>query len=302
MNRKALAALLGEIGPRGTRRVTRAAPEETPRMRNRLGCFGRFVTRTGLSAGPVPPATRSCEIGRSDMLFLAAGRWHQVEACTVTIGTSFTHLAWPGALETSHTARDRFRTGRATGRHPVHPSRPGDRRGRAPNGGTSHTTLARRLPASAALAAPAAPASAVISVLALLGGRTGSWALPASAVPDSVFPGDGFTLPNVSGTVDGVTVTDRMAFHAAGCGGGACAGAFCGILSRGPQLFTGSGAAPAFTLGTFATTDLRGMPAATRTITFGGGVIPEPGTRAMTIAGFGLVGTGLCRRRAAVPA
>lgn len=160
-------------------------------------------------------------------------------------------------------------------------------------------TLARTLLASAALAALAAPASAVTYVFTLSDGKTGSWQLPASPVPDVVFPGDGFRLLNVSGTVDGSPFTALMEFYTAGFGGGVCAGSACSLLDLyGPQLFTGSEAAPTFTLGTFAMTDVFGTPSATLTIS----VIPEPGSWAMMIAGFGLVGAGLRRRREAVAA
>lgn len=146
VNRKALAPLWDEIGPipgfleknrmgdgflwigprgtitpwhhdltqnfllqiRGVKRVTLAAPEETPRMRNHLHCFSRFGTKADLSAEPDAPATLACEIGPGDMLFLPVGWWHHVEARTMTIGMSFTNFVWPNDFETTLTARDRL--------------------------------------------------------------------------------------------------------------------------------------------------------------------------------------------------
>ncbi len=159
-------------------------------------------------------------------------------------------------------------------------------------------TRVRTLLASAALAALAAPASATTYLFTLSDGLTGSWQLPASPVPSADL-GDAFRIDGVSGTLGGSPFATFMEFYVASSGGGVCADLFCSLLDLyGPQLFTGSTAAPTFTLGTFAMTDVFGAPAATLTIS----VIPEPGSWALLIAGFGLVGAGLRRRREAVPA
>jgi hypothetical protein len=165
--------------------------------------------------------------------------------------------------------------------------------------------LARTLLASAALAALAAPAAAVTYVFTLSDGLDGSWELPASPVPDTVFP-DAFRINSVTGTLGASPFTTFMEFYLASSGGGVCADFACSLLDLyGPQLFSGSTAAPTFVPGSYAMTDVFGNPVARLTIAEagGGGVIPEPATWAMLIAGFGLVGAGLRRRReAAVPA
>jgi hypothetical protein len=162
----------------------------------------------------------------------------------------------------------------------------------------------RALLASAALVALATPASAVTYVFTLSNGLTGSWQLPASPVPDVVLAG-AFRINTVTGILNGNPFTAFMEFYETGGGGGVCAseGLGCGLLDLyGPQLFTGTTAAPTFTLGSFEMTNAFGAPLATLTIAEASAGIPEPATWAMLIAGFGLVGTGLRRRRQHVAA
>ena len=164
--------------------------------------------------------------------------------------------------------------------------------------------LARMYLAAAVSVSLAAPASAATVVFTLSDGLTGSWELPASPVPDVVFP-DAFRINSVTGTVGGSPFTTFMEFYLGTSGGGVCAGIGCSLLDLfGPQLFSGTPAAPTFALGDYVMKDASGNPAARLTIAEagGGGVIPEPGTWAMLIAGFGLVGTGLRRRQVAVTA
>jgi len=93
---------------RGTKRVTLAAPEETPRMRNHLHCFSQWGTRTDFSGEPDAPHTLQCDIGPGDMLFLPVGWWHHVEALSMTIGMSFTNFVWSNDFEKALTARDQL--------------------------------------------------------------------------------------------------------------------------------------------------------------------------------------------------
>jgi hypothetical protein len=154
-------------------------------------------------------------------------------------------------------------------------------------------TKVRTLLASAALVALAAPASAATYVFTLSGGLAGSWALPASPVPDVVF-GDAFRVNVVTGTLGGAPFTTFMEFYLGSSGGGVCADFACSLINLyGPQLFSGTTAAPTFVLGTYGMSDFFGTPVADLTIS----AIPEAGTWAMMIAGFGLVGAGLRRRR-----
>lgn len=160
--------------------------------------------------------------------------------------------------------------------------------------------LVRTLLASAALAALATPASALTYVFTVSGSSEGSWELPASPVPDTVFP-DAFRIASVTGTLGGAPFTAFMEFYLSSSGGGICAGSGCSLidLSR-PQLFSGTTAAPTFVLGAYAMNDVRGNPVARLTIAEAGSVdVPEPGSRAMLILGLGLVGAGLRRRREA---
>ncbi len=160
----------------------------------------------------------------------------------------------------------------------------------------------RVLLASVAVVALATPASAVNYVFTLSGGLTGTWELPASPTPDVVFT-ESFRINSVSGILNGDPFTGPMEFFVDSEGGGVCAGIFCSLLDLyGAQLFTGTTAAPTFKLGSFNMADVAGSPLATLVITEAGAAIPEPATWAMLIAGFGLVGTGLRRRRAAVAA
>lgn len=91
---------------RGTKRVTLAAPEETPRMQNHLHCYSRFGIRADLAGEADAPHTLQCEIGPGDILFLPVGWWHHVEALSMTIGMSFTNFVWPNDFEKALAARE----------------------------------------------------------------------------------------------------------------------------------------------------------------------------------------------------
>lgn len=165
-------------------------------------------------------------------------------------------------------------------------------------------SLARTLVASAALGALATPASAVNRLFTISGAPDASFELPASPVPDLVFP-DAFRIASVSGTLNGNPVTAIMEFYLAGSGGGVCAGTFCSLLDLcGPQLFSGATDAPTFVLGDYQMTDFLGNPTGRLVISEvgGGGTVPEPGTWAMLVAGFGMVGCALRTRRGLVRA
>lgn len=161
--------------------------------------------------------------------------------------------------------------------------------------------LTRSLLAGVAAIALTAPASAVTYFFSYAGTDTASWQLPASPVPDVVFS-DAFRINAVNMIVNGNPVTALQEYYLGGNGGGVCAGFACGILDLyGPQLFSGTLAAPTFLLGSFDMTNAFGTPAGTLRISVGDEppVIPEPATWAMMIAGFGLVGASIRRRRTA---
>ena len=159
--------------------------------------------------------------------------------------------------------------------------------------------LARTLVASAALGALATPASAVNYLFTISGGDNATFVLPASPMPDTVFA-DAFRIASVDGILNGNPFNTFMEFYVASSGGGVCAGTFCGLLDLyGPQLFSGATDAPTFVPGDYQMADFLGNPTERLVISeVGGGVVPEPGTWAMLIAGFSLVGAGLRRRRA----
>jgi hypothetical protein len=166
------------------------------------------------------------------------------------------------------------------------------------------TSFSRIAVAGIVAAGLAAPAAAVDMVsFTATGAFDASWMLPKSPVPDFVF-GNAFRVQNVDITFNGNPVTAFVEFYTLGGGGGACAGSFCSLFDLyGPTLFSGTTAAPTFLTGVFDMN--QGFPFGpdVRLVIAdpgnGAGVIPEPATWAMLIAGFGLVGSALRRRREA---
>jgi hypothetical protein len=157
--------------------------------------------------------------------------------------------------------------------------------------------ISRTLLASAAIFALAAPAGATTYIFSMSGDLDGSWKLPASPVPDSAASPFFFSIDNVSLTFQGLPYNATLFFYTGPLGGMAADSS--GILFDllGPQLFTGPETAPTFTLGSFPLLSFGGE-SVTLTIT----AVPEAGSWAMMIAGFGLVGAGLRRRRTAASA
>lgn len=143
------------------------------------------------------------------------------------------------------------------------------------------------------------PASAATYLFTLSNGLSGSWKLPSSPVPDQVDV-EAFSIFNVTGVFNDAPFTGTLSFFEAASGGGVCGvlpSTFdCNIFDLyGPQLFTGPLTAPTFQLGSYNMTTFGGEPLGTLTIS----VVPEAASWAMMIAGFGLVGAGLRRRRRA---
>ncbi len=78
-----------------------------------------------------------------------------------------------------------------------------------------------------------------------------------------------------------------------------------GVWYSGPTLFTGTGQSLAFTIGTFALTDVNDGSSTLLSISdVTAAAVPEPATWLMTILGFGSIGAALRhpRRRASAPA
>ena len=152
--------------------------------------------------------------------------------------------------------------------------------------------------AAATLALAPVPASAATYLFTLSSGLSGSWKLPASPVPDFV-DANSFRITNVTGVFADVPFTGTLHFFEAVEGGGVCGVLLddCNLFDLyGPQLFTGTIFAPTFQLGSYPMTTRGLEPLGTLTIS----VVPEAATWAMMIAGFGLVGAGLRRRRRAL--
>jgi hypothetical protein len=156
--------------------------------------------------------------------------------------------------------------------------------------------------AGAAALAFAAPANAATYLFSLTGSYTASFELSSSPTPSLIFP-DSFAVANISGTYQGVGGSKTAFFYIADIGGGF------GLknsnnnqfpfVSDGPQLFTGTLAAPTFKTGTFSLVQFNGAGRYTLTITNLDApvpTIPEPATWAMMIGGFGMLGAAARRR------
>ncbi len=159
------------------------------------------------------------------------------------------------------------------------------------------------LAATAALAM-AAPAAAVTTYnFSLTGAFTATWSMPASPTPDtpgdalSDFSGITFTLPDTS------TLVSDFSIYSNSVSGGIY------IYDQnsddpvkyrglGDEIYTGTPAAPTFKLGTFTLYNISNIQNGTLTISGPSvGGVPEPASWAMLIAGFGLTGAAMRRRR-----
>lgn len=144
--------------------------------------------------------------------------------------------------------------------------------------------------AAVAIAAPAAAATNYDFTLINPGVYTYTWTLPASPVPSTSnavrFNIDGVDVNGVNSSLAFYSNFNNLSF----------------LLYRGvtfstftgPTLFAGTTAAPTFTLGTFALSSNHELAIAAQSV----GGVPEPASWMLLIAGFGLAGTALRRRRA----
>lgn len=166
---------------------------------------------------------------------------------------------------------------------------------------TPFQTVLAKMAAASALAMVAVGAQAAPYNFTLTGAYSASWQLDASPIPDDAFAGQGFVLWDVTGTFPGASlgVVD-LTFFATALSGGVAVVDFYGstslVSTDGPQLYTGSEAAPTFQLGNFALTASSGSGA---TYTLSISAVPEPAAVALMLAGLGLVG-GIAGRRQAV--
>jgi hypothetical protein len=157
--------------------------------------------------------------------------------------------------------------------------------------------------AATAAAAIAAPAAATTTYnFNLTGSYTATWSMPVSPTPTyafnplAVFTGITFTQPgNVAQTAD-------LLIFPSSTGGGIAiytAGGKTLYFGSGGEIFTGAITTPTFKTGTFAFFDADNVQNGTLTISAPSvGGVPEPASWAMLIAGFGLSGAAMRRRRA----
>jgi hypothetical protein len=163
-------------------------------------------------------------------------------------------------------------------------------------------SMLKILLAGTAAIALAAPATAATYLFELTGNYTATFQLQSSPTPTQVFP-DSFSVANVSGTYQGVAGTKTPFFYIASIGGGfglknSNNNQF-PLVSDGPQLFTGTVAAPTFKTGTFSLVQFNGAGRYALTITnldAPAPTVPEPATWAMMIGGFGVIGAASRRR------
>jgi len=154
--------------------------------------------------------------------------------------------------------------------------------------------MTRTLLAGIAAIALTAPAAALTYLFNFDGPVTASWSLPASPTPDGS-DGFSFQFAAVDMIVEGNPVTAAHFYYNEAGGGGLFVSPPVSLNLFGPQLYSGTTDSPTFLLGGFTMEDDFGSPIGTLIISEA--VIPEPATWGMLIAGFGLVGTALRRRK-----
>ena len=148
----------------------------------------------------------------------------------------------------------------------------------------------------------AAPAMAVDLKFTIVGDYTASFVLPSSPSPDVAFDGSYFTIFDVPGFDDAAFGVADLDFYNQAIGGGIGIRDFYRnvdlLLTDGPQLYSGPESSPTFLLGSYALTDYFGSgDTYTLTISSLSATVPEPASWAMMIAGMGMAGAALRRRR-----
>lgn len=152
-----------------------------------------------------------------------------------------------------------------------------------------------------AIALPNA-ADAAPYIFTLTGSYNATFQLDSNPIPDVAFNGTGFYLFDRAFSRASTGIADIDFSNSTSSGGLVIFDdrAVRYILSAsGPQLYTGTEAAPMFRTGTFALTDDFGTGSYTLNIASAIGAVPEPATWAMMLAGFGMIGFA-ARKRSAV--
>ena len=150
----------------------------------------------------------------------------------------------------------------------------------------------------------AAPANAALLLFELSGSRSATFTLDSNPTPTrssvSSLTGDQTFFDNVAGTFGGVDGFANINF-----GNGLAAALNIGSANLdftqfvGGPLFTGTSANPVFSEGTF---NLRSIVSGNSTLRISAvaAAVPEPGTWAMVLIGFGAVGYSMRRRKIAI--
>jgi hypothetical protein len=153
--------------------------------------------------------------------------------------------------------------------------------------------------AVSALVLASMPAQAATYLFSYTGDATASFTLNSNPTPDFIETDFSFTISNVLVNFNSVDTIEDAFFYTLGEGGGF--GIFGLIDATGPQLYTGTQEAPVFNLGTFQTAAFFDGQAGNGTLVISEvpfvNDVPEPASWAMLIAGFGLVGATMRRRR-----
>ncbi|KQQ46413.1 hypothetical protein ASF61_18660 [Duganella sp. Leaf126] len=143
-------------------------------------------------------------------------------------------------------------------------------------------------------------ANAALYQFTVTGDYAAKWTLDSSVAPDLSEDGGGFVYYDVEGFPDALlSVADITFFSAANGGGLVIEDFYLGyqlLATDGPQLYTGAEDSPVFKVGNFALTQFGGAGRYTLNVT-NLSAVPEPETYAAMLAGLGLMGVVLRRRR-----
>ena len=150
----------------------------------------------------------------------------------------------------------------------------------------------------------AAPANAALLLFELTGSRSATFTLDSNPTPTrsstSALIGDQTFFDNVAGTFGGVDGLANINFGNGLAAALNISNANLGFTQFvGGPLFTGTAANPIFSEGTF---NLRSIVSGSSTLRISqvAAAVPEPGTWAMMLLGFGAVGYSMRRRKVAV--